>query len=122
MENRRLCESDYRFMNVIWDNEPVASMKLVELCREQLGWKKSTTYTMLKKLCEKGFAQNENAVVTARIPRSQVQAAESERFLEQTFAGSLPNFLVSFLGGKTISEQEAAQLKRLIDEHKEGST
>ena len=120
MERKRLCESDYRFMAVIWDNEPVNSTKLVELCREKLGWKKSTTYTMLKKLCEKGFAQNENAVVTARIPRSDVQAAESELFVEQTFGGSLPNFLVSFLGGKTISEQEAAELKRLIDAHKEG--
>lgn len=120
MERKRLCESDYRFMSVIWDNEPVHSMKLVELCRETLGWKKSTTYTMLKKLCEKGFAQNENATVTSLIPRGDVQAAESELFVEQTFAGSLSNFLVSFLGGKTISEQEAAELKRLIDEHKEG--
>lgn len=119
MERRRLCESDYRFMDVIWDNEPVNSTKLVELCREKLGWKKSTTYTMLKKLCEKGFAQNENAVVTALIPRGEVQASESELFVEQTFGGSLPNFLVSFLGGKTISKQEAAELKRLIDAHKE---
>ncbi len=120
MEHRRLCESDYRFMSIIWDNEPVQSMKLVTLCQEKLGWKKSTTYTMLKKLCEKGFAQNENTIVSSRIPRSQVQASESELFVEQTFAGSLPNFLVSFLGSKTISEQEAAELKRLIDEHKEG--
>lgn len=119
MENKRLCDSDYRFMSIIWDNEPVPSMKLAELCRETLGWKKSTTYTMIKKLCEKGFAKNENATVTSRIPRAEVQAAESELFVEQTFAGSLPGFLVSFLGGKTISEQEAAELKRLIDEHKE---
>lgn len=119
MERRRLCESDYRFMDVIWDNEPVNSTKLVQLCQGKLGWKKSTTYTMLKKLCEKGFAQNENAVVTSLIPRGEVQATESELFVEQTFGGSLPNFLVSFLGGKTISQQEAAELKRLIDEHKE---
>lgn len=119
MENLKLCESDYRFMTVIWDNEPVQSPKLVELCQEKFGWKKSTTYTMLKKLCGKGFAQNVNTVVSSLIPREEVQAYESERFVEETFAGSLPGFLVAFLGGKTISKQEAAQLKRLIDEHKE---
>jgi predicted transcriptional regulator len=120
METERLCESDYRFMSVIWDNEPLPSGRLVELCREQLGWKKSTTYTMLKKLCEKGFAQNVDATVTSLVPRQEVQAAQSELFVQQTFAGSLPNFLVSFLGGKTISQQEADRLKRLIDAHKEG--
>ena len=120
MEHLKLCESDYRFMTVIWENEPLASGTLVELCAQKLGWKKSTTYTTLKKLCEKGFAQNENTEVSALIPRGQVRAYESERFVERTFDGSLPSFLASFLGGKTISEQEAAELKRLIDEHKEG--
>ena len=119
METLKLCESDYRFMTVIWEHEPLASGALVELCAQKLGWKKSTTYTTLKKLCEKGFAQNENTVVTALIPREQVQAYESERFVERAFDGSLPSFLAAFLGGKTITEQEAAELKRLIDEHKE---
>ncbi|MBQ8934960.1 MAG: BlaI/MecI/CopY family transcriptional regulator [Oscillospiraceae bacterium] len=119
MENRRLCESDYRFMDVIWSNEPVASMKLVELCQAELGWKKSTTFTMLRKLCEKGFAQNEQSVVTALVSREEVQKAESERFVEQTFSGSLPGFLVSFLGGKTISHREAEEIKRLIDSYQE---
>ena len=120
MEYKRLCESDYRFMSVIWEHEPLTSTKLVELCGEKLGWKKSTTYTMLKKLCEKGLARNEDTVVTALVSREQVQAYESERFVEQTFAGSLPGFLVSFLGGRKISREEAEQLKRLIDQHKEG--
>ena len=120
METLKLCESDYRFMTVIWEHEPLPSGALVELCAQKLGWKKSTTYTTLKKLCEKGFAQNENTVVTALIPREQVQAFESERFVERAFDGSLPSFLAAFLGGKTISHQEAAELKRLIDEHKEG--
>jgi len=92
----------------------------VMLCAEKLGWKKSTTYTTLKKMCEKGFAQNTDTVVTALIPRDRVQAYESERFVERAFDGSLPGFLAAFLGGKTISEREAAELKRLIDEHKEG--
>ncbi len=120
MDTLKLCESDYRFMLVIWDNEPLASRKLVELCAEKLGWKKSTTYTTLKKLCEKGFARNEDTVVTSLVPREDVQAYESERFVERAFEGSLPRFLVSFLGGKKISEAEAAELKRLIDAHKEG--
>ena len=120
MEHLKLCESDYRFMSVVWENEPIPSGKLVELCAEKLGWKKPTTYTTLKKLCEKGFAQNENTIVTSLIPREQVQAYASEHFVERTFEGSLPSFLAAFLGGKVISEQEAEALKRLIDSHKEG--
>lgn len=119
MENRRLAESDLRFLEVIWDNEPVGSMRLVELCGERLGWKKSTTYTMIKKLSEKGMIRNEGATVTSLVGREEVRSAESERFVEQTFAGSLPGFLVSFLGGKTISAREAEELKRLIDQHRE---
>ena len=120
MDMLKLCESDYRFMTLIWEHGPVASGALVELSAGSLGWKKSTTYTVLKKLCEKGFAKNEDAVVTALIPREQVQAYESERFVERAFDGSLPGFLAAFLGGKTISQREAEQLKKLIDEHKEG--
>ncbi len=118
MENLKLCESDYRFMAVIWDHEPLPSGRLVELCAERLGWKKATTYTTLKKLCDKGFAQNEKTVVSALVPRERVQTYASEHFVDHTFDGSLPGFLTAFLGGKTISEQEAAELKRLIDEHK----
>ena len=117
----KLCESDYRFMSVIWDNEPLTSGALVEKCAEALGWKKSTTYTMLKKLCEKGFAKNEQTIVTSLIPREQVQAYASEHFVDHTFGGSLPGFLTAFLGGRTLSEKEADTLKRLIDAHKEES-
>ncbi len=120
MDNLKLCESDYRFMTVIWDNEPLPSGKLVELCARELGWKKPTTYTTLKKLCEKGFARNQDTIVTALVPRERVQAYASAHFVEHTFKGSLPSFLASFLGGKTISEEEAAELKRLIDAHQEG--
>ncbi len=120
MDQLKLCESDYRFMSVIWENEPLSSRTLVELCAQKLGWKKSTTYTLLKRMCEKGFAQNRESTVCALVPRDKVQAFASEHFVEHTFQGSLPGFLASFLGGKTISEQEAQELKRLIDEHKEG--
>ena len=116
MDELKLCESDYRFMNVIWENEPLPSRELVELCARELGWKKSTTYTTLKKLCEKGFAKNEDTVVSALIPRDRVREYESERFLERTFGGSLPAFLAAFTGRKKLTEEEIAQLQKLIDE------
>ena len=119
MESKRLCESDFRFMSVIWDNEPLTSMELVERCQKELGWKKSTTFTMLRKLSEKGFARNEKSTVTSLVSREEVQKSESEHFVEQTFSGSLPGFLVSFLGGKTISRREAEEIKRLIDSYQE---
>ena len=119
MADRKLCESDYRFMSVIWDNEPLGSGELVAKCAAALGWKKSTTYTMLKKLSEKGFVKNDGGCVSSLISRDSVQRAESERFVEQTFSGSLPGFLAAFLGGKAISDQEAEELKRLIDSHRE---
>jgi len=119
MENKRLYEGEARFMDIIWDHEPVPSGKLVELCGEKLGWKKSTTYTMIKRLSEKGLVKNENSTVTALVTREEVRAAESSFVMEQTFAGSLPGFLVSFLGGKTISKKEADELKELIDRYSE---
>ncbi len=118
-KNLKLCESDYRFMSVIWENEPIQSGKLVELCKERLGWKKPTTYTTLKKMSEKGFAQNVDTVVTSLIQKEDVQVFASEHFINHTFEGSLPKFLVAFFGGKKISEDEAEELKKLIDQHKE---
>ncbi len=119
MEGKRLSYGEARFLDVIWENEPVSSGRLVELCRDLLGWKKSTTYTRLRILVEKGYVKNEESLVTALVSRSEVQAAESAYVVEQTFSGSLPGFLVSFLGGKTISAKEAEELKKLIDEHRE---
>ncbi|MDE6470776.1 MAG: BlaI/MecI/CopY family transcriptional regulator [Eubacterium sp.] len=119
MDELKLCESDFRFMCVIWENEPLSSRRLVELCAQKIGWKKSTTYTTLKKLCDKGFAQNVDTVVTSLVAKDDVQAYAGNKFIENTFAGSLPNFLVSFLGSKKISDEEAAELKKLIDEYKE---
>ncbi len=119
MEYAKLCDSDYRFMCVVWENAPVNSGELVKLCSEQLGWKKSTTYTVIRKMCEKGYIANENATVSVLEPKERVQAEESEQFVERTFAGSLPGFITAFLGGKKISKAEAAELKELIDEHRE---
>ena len=119
MENKRLFEGEARFMDVIWDSEPVPSGRLVELCRERLGWKKSTTYTMIKRLSEKGLLVNENSVVRSLVSREEVRAMESRTVVEQTFAGSLPGFLVSFLGEKPLSREEAEELKRMIDRYSE---
>ena len=118
MKNLKLCESDYRFMCVIWENEPLPSGRLVELCKEKLNWKKPTTYTILRKMCEKGFAENNDTIVTSAVPKEDVQTYASEHFVEHTFHGSLPGFLTAFLDGKVITEQEAEELKRLIDEHR----
>ena len=118
MAYHRLCESDYRFLSLIWDHEPVNSTELVRHAAEALGWKKSTVYTMVKKLAEKGLVSSENATVRSLVPREEIQMQESRSFVDQTFSGSLPGFLVSFYGGKGISPEEAEELQRLIEEMK----
>lgn len=115
----RLCDSEYRFMLLIWENEPLKSGDLVKISKEKLGWKKSTTYTVIKKLSERGFIKNEDTIVSPLVTKGECQLAESEYFVERTFEGSLPGFVAAFLGGKKISEKEAEELKRLIDAHKE---
>jgi len=106
-------------MTIVWDHEPAGSGELVRLCQEELGWKKSTTYTQIKRLCEKGLLKNEKAVVESLVTREEVQAQESDAFVERTFNGSLPAFLTAFLGGRKLSAKEAQELKKLIDEYQE---
>ena len=120
MEHTRLAEAEYRFACIVWAHEPLPSGKLVELCNEELGWKKSTTYTVLKKLVDRGVLRNENAVVTAVIPKEQIQREESQAVVERTFGGSLPSFLTAFMGGRTISDAEAEELKTIIDQYRKG--
>ena len=120
MDNLRLAEGEYRFACIVWENEPLPSGKLVELCQKQLGWKKSTTYTVLKKLVDRGVLRNENAVVTAAVPKDAVLREESRAVVERTFEGSLPSFLADFMGGRTISDAEADELKAIIDRYREG--
>jgi predicted transcriptional regulator len=107
-------------MLIVWENAPVGSGRLVELCSEKLDWKKSTTYTTIKKLCEKGYIINDNAVVSILVPKEEVQAEESDYFVERTFDGSLPKFIAAFLDGRRLSDQEADEIRKLIDSHKEG--
>ncbi len=115
----KLYEGEYKFMSLIWDNEPVASGDLVKLCREAFGWKKSTTYTVLKKMNLRGFTENKDYVIRSLVSRDQAQKYASEQFVEQTFNGSLPGFLVAFLNEKKLSQKDVEELKKLIDEHEE---
>lgn len=117
--NLKMCESDYKFMSIIWNNEPVRSGRLVELCAKKLNWKKSTTYTTLKKVCDKGYAKNQNSIVSSTVKKSEVQEFESRHVIDEAFSGSLPNFLTAFFSGKKISNKEAEELKKLIDGYKE---
>ena len=114
MTDLKLYESEYRFMDLIW--EPVRSTELAKMARERLEWKKSTCYTVLKKLEVKGFVKNEDATVTSLIGREQVQRAESSQLIERSFGGSLPAFLNAFLTGRRLTAEEARELHRLIEE------
>lgn len=120
MDTPKIFESEYRFCQILWDHEPVGSRELVELCAEQLGWKKSTTYTVIKRLSERGVVRLENAVVTSLVSRDQVQRSESRAFLDRTFGGSLPGFIAAFTSGKALTDQEVAEIRRLIDQYEEG--
>ena len=118
MEYLKLCDSDYRFMQVVWQEAPINSGELVKLCEERLGWKKSTTYTTIRKLCQKGYIQNEHAMVSVWIPQERVQSDESAYFVDRTFSGSLPRFIAAFLGERNISDNEAKEIQEMIDRYR----
>ena len=120
MSGYKLFESEYKFMEVVWNYAPVNSTRLVSLCSEILGWKKSTTYTVLRKLCERGILKNENATVTYLVGKEEILMQESRELREKSFDGSLPIFLTTFLKKEPLSEQEAMELKRIIDESRKG--
>lgn len=104
-----------RFADIVWANEPVSSGELVKLCEKELHWKKPTTYTVLRKLCEKGLLRNENGVVTSRISRDEFYSAKSEQIIEESFDGSLPAFVAAFISRKHLTEKEADEIQRMID-------
>lgn len=117
MNSYQLGNIEARFADIIWKNEPVSSAKLVTMSEELLGWKKSTTYTVLKRLCEKGIFQNNKGVVTSLISKKEFCSLQSEKFVEETFDGSLPSFLAAFTSRKALTADEVSMLRRMIDEY-----
>ena len=120
MDDFNLGEQETRFANLIWDNAPINSTELVKLAAEVMKWKKSTTYTMLRRLCERGIFKNDNATVSIVLTRDEFYGGKSRKYVEDTFGGSLPRFITSFIGGKGLTNKQAEELVRLINEHKEG--
>ena len=106
METPKIFESEYRFCLILWDNEPVNSTKLVELCKNQLGWSKATTYTVIRRLAERGVVKNENATVTALISKEQAQKSRLEEMVEETFEGSMPAFIAAFSKSQKLTKPE----------------
>ena len=115
MDESKLGAVESRFADLIWANEPLKSGELVALCDQELNWKKSTTYTVLKKLCQRGIFVNENGLVRSAVSRADFYAMQSERFVEDTFAGSLPAFLAAFTRRKSLSPDEIAQIRQMIE-------
>jgi len=116
MHDSKLGVVENRFADLIWNNEPISSGELVKLCERELSWKKSTTYTILRRLCERGIFQNVNGTVTSLISKDELNAAQIEKFVEETFDGSLPKFLAAFSTRKKLSDEEIEALQKFIDE------
>ena len=119
METPKIFESEYRFCLILWENEPINSTRLVELCKEKLGWSKATTYTVIRRLSERGVLKNENTIVTALVSKEEAQKSRLEEMVEETFEGSMPAFIAAFSRSKKLSRQEVDQLKALIDSYTE---
>jgi len=120
MSDYQMGAVESRFADLIWENEPISSTELAKRSEALLSWKKSTTYTVLKRLCEKGIFQNVKGTVTSLLSRQEFYSLQSEKFVEETFAGSLPAFLAAFTARKNLSPEEVAQLRRMIAEYEEG--
>ena len=118
MEEYALGAIESRFADMVWEEAPLSTAELVKICEEELGWKRTTTYTVLKKLSERGIVRNEERTVTSLVSREVVLAKESQQVVQRSFQGSLPLFLTAFLGGQKLSASEADELKKLIDAHK----
>ena len=115
METPKIFESEYRFCLILWEHEPVTTTELVKLCQAQLGWKRTTTYTVIKRLAERGILQNQDGVVTALVSREQAQVSELDELMEQKFQGSLPAFLAAFARRQALSEKEVEEIRRIIE-------
>lgn len=120
MEQLKLGAVEERFADIIWENAPLSSGQLVKLCEQELNWKKSTTYTVLKKLCERGLFENNGGTVTTLISKEEFYSRQSQAFVEESFNGSLPAFIAAFTKRKKLSAQEVAEIRKMIDACEEG--
>lgn len=119
METPKIHESEYRFCLILWENEPVNSTKLVELCKQRLGWSKATTYTVIRRLSERGVVKNENTIVSSLISKEEAQQNRLEEMVEETFEGSMPAFVAAFSRSKKLTRREVEQLQAFIDSYEE---
>jgi len=117
METPKIFESEYRFACIVWDHEPIPMRDLIKLCNSQLGWKRTTTYTVLKRLSERGILASNDSVVTSLISKEAIQRQESREFINRTFEGSLPGFIAAFTNSRALSVDEAAEIKKMIEDY-----
>ena len=115
MDTPRINNSEYRFCEILWENEPVSSSRLVELCKERLEWKKSTTYTIIKRLSERGVLKSENSIVTSLVSRKEAQRAESISVIDRSFHGSLPGFVATFVDSRRLTDREIEEIRAILD-------
>lgn len=115
MSTPKVFESEYRFCLILWKHEPINSTKLAKLCNEQLGWSKTTTYTVIKRLSERGVVKNENTIVTSLVSKDEVQAAEIDELVEKTFEGSLPAFFTAFTRRRSMSQKDLDEIRKMLD-------
>ena len=120
MDTPKIFESEYRFCLILWEHEPVKSSELVKLCREQLGWKPTTTYTVLRRLSDRGVLKNENTVVTSLVSKDEVQAAEIDELVEKKFEGSVPAFCAAVTKRRKSSQEEIDEVQKMIDHFRKG--
>ena len=122
MSTPKIPESEYRFCLILWEREPIAATEMVKLCQEQLGWKRTTTYTVIKRLGERGILKLENGVVTSLVSKEEAEASEIEDLVEKKFGGSLPAFVAAFTKHQNVSEKELDELQRMIDRIRRGDS
>ena len=120
MDTPKVFESEYRFCLILWEHEPIKTTELVALCRDQLGWKPTTTYTVIKRLSNRGILENKEKIVSSLVSKGEVQAAELNEMVEKTFEGSLPAFVAAFTKHQKLSEKEINEIQRMIDRFREG--
>lgn len=122
MGTPKIFEKEYRFCLILWEHEPISRVELAKLCEELLGWKTTTTYTVVKRLCDRGVLWNDNSIITSLVTKEQAQSAEIDGFVEEKFGGSLPAFLAAFTRKQKLSDTDLDELQKMIDQARKGGT